>query len=211
MFSQVSVYSLAGRGGIHVTTTHDALGLTGTYPLLVTSGSHHWRHRYLHLSPSAPDMRHGYSTPISIYGWQVGGMHPTGMLSCYHPQRSWGKVLFSQASVILFTGGSASVHAGIAAPPRSRYAPAAEPPPPEQTPGSRNPPKQESPQNRHPLGAGNPLTTRAVTPPGTDTPREQAPPLSAQCKLRDTVNKRAVCILLECFLVWYLLSLHLKT
>ena len=38
------------------------------------------------------------------YGQQVGGMHPTGMQSCYHLQRSWGKVIFSQASVILFTG-----------------------------------------------------------------------------------------------------------
>ena len=32
----------------------------------------------------------------------------------YRPQRSWGKVIFSQASVILLTGGgSASVNAGI--------------------------------------------------------------------------------------------------
>ena len=32
----------------------------------------------------------------------------------YRPQRSWGKVMFSQACVILFTGGlSASVHARI--------------------------------------------------------------------------------------------------
>ena len=40
------------------------------------------------------------------YG-QVGGMHSTGMLSCYfyRPQRSCGKVMFSQASVILSTGG----------------------------------------------------------------------------------------------------------
>ena len=33
--------------------------------------------------------------------------------SYYRPQRSWGKVIFSQASVILFTGASASVHAGM--------------------------------------------------------------------------------------------------
>ena len=31
----------------------------------------------------------------------------------YLPQRSWGKVIFSQVSVMLFTGGSASVHDGI--------------------------------------------------------------------------------------------------
>ena len=34
-------------------------------------------------------------------------------MSHYRPQPSWGKVIFSQASLILFTGGSASVHAGI--------------------------------------------------------------------------------------------------
>ena len=43
----------------------------------------------------------------------------------YRPQRSWAKVMFLQASVILLTRGvSASVHAGI--PPG--------PDPPEQTP-----------------------------------------------------------------------------
>ena len=35
----------------------------------------------------------------------MGGMHPTGMLSCYHPQFSWGKVMFLHMSVILFMGG----------------------------------------------------------------------------------------------------------
>ena len=39
--------------------------------------------------------------------------------SYYRPQRSWGKVMFSQACVILFTGGlSVSVHAGIPHPPK---------------------------------------------------------------------------------------------
>ena len=32
-------------------------------------------------------------------------MQPTGMHSCYHPQRSLGKVMFLHVSVILFTGG----------------------------------------------------------------------------------------------------------
>ena len=63
-------------------------------------------------------------------------------------QRSCGKVMFLQLSVILFTGGSASVHAGIPSPP----------------------------------GPARP-------PPGQ------------WCMLGDTVNKRAVCILLECNLV----------
>ena len=42
------------------------------------------------------------------------GTHPTGMHSCfYRPQRSWDKVIFSQASVILLTGrgGLLSQHA----------------------------------------------------------------------------------------------------
>ena len=38
------------------------------------------------------------------------------LVNYYRPQRSWGKVIFSQASVILSTGGSASVHAGIPPP-----------------------------------------------------------------------------------------------
>ena len=44
-------------------------------------------------------------TSIPPYGWQADGLHSNGLLSCYRPQRSWGKVIFSQASVILFTGG----------------------------------------------------------------------------------------------------------
>ena len=44
------------------------------------------------------------------------------VVSHYRPQRSWGKVIFSQASVILSTGGSASVHAGIPLPPTRHHA-----------------------------------------------------------------------------------------
>ena len=36
---------------------------------------------------------------------RAGGTHPTGMFSCYRPQRSCGKVMFLHLSVILFTGG----------------------------------------------------------------------------------------------------------
>ena len=36
--------------------------------------------------------------------YTVGKRNSTGMLSCYRPQRSWGKAIFSQACVILFTG-----------------------------------------------------------------------------------------------------------
>ena len=60
--------------------------------------------------------------------------------SHYRPQRSWGKVMFSQASVILLTGAvSASVHAGIhplgADTPREQTTP----PGADTPPGSRHP------------------------------------------------------------------------
>ena len=49
------------------------------------------------------------------YDQQAGGMHPTGMQSfCkyyYCPQTKFVKVMFSQASVILFTSGGVSRHA----------------------------------------------------------------------------------------------------
>ena len=65
--------------------------------------------------------------------------------------------MFLQASVILLTGGSASVHTGI-------------PPPWEQTPSppprGADPPGADIPGSRHPLG-------------GADTPREQTPPPGA--------------------------------
>ena len=64
----------------------------------------------------------------------------------YRPQRSWGKVVFSQASVILLTGGgvSASVHAGIPHTPQS------------------DTPLDQTPPSRHPLDQ---------TPPGADPPK----------------------------------------
>ena len=71
----------------------------------------------------------------------------------YRPQRSWGKVMFSQACVILFTGGvSASMHAGI-------------PPPWDQTPPGSRPSGADTPQADTPLGAGTPPRQ---TPSGTE-------------------------------------------
>ena len=63
----------------------------------------------------------------------------------YRPQRIWGKVIFSQACVILFTGRSASVHAGI-------------PDSPDQTPLNQ---AQPPPKTRHPPGAGTPNAVHA--------------------------------------------------
>ena len=56
----------------------------------------------------------------------------------YRPQRSWAKVMFLQASLILLkTGGSASVHAGIPHPPGRRHPPP-HPPLKETPPGIRS-------------------------------------------------------------------------
>ena len=67
----------------------------------------------------------------------------------------WSKVIFLHLSVILFTGGSASVHDGIPQPPRPG------------TPWTRDcSPPSDTPQTRHPLGQ---------TPPGSDTPWSRHP------------------------------------
>ena len=77
----------------------------------------------------------------------------------YRPQRSWGKVIFSQAAVILFTGrGEVCLSACWDTSPRP---------------------------------------SKAAPPPGRADPTSKVHP-PAQCMLGDTVNKRAVCILLEC-------------
>ena len=103
----------------------------------------------------------------------------------------WGKVIFLHLSVILFTrGGGGSTWAGT---PMSRYTPwAGTPPRGRYTPGQVHPP------------AGTPLSPQAgITPPGRYTPQPGTPPgrypPSSACW--DTVNKRAVRILLECILV----------
>ena len=104
-------------------------------------------------------------------------------------------------------GGSVSVHAGIpplgadtpppvAAPlgpgiPGSIHHPREQSPPLEdQTPPEHTPPPWE---DQTPLGAD------LSGGPGNPPPPEQTPP---QCMLGDTVNKWAVCILLECNLVY---------
>ena len=54
-----------------------------------------------------------------------------------------------------------------------------------------------------PLHAGIPPPSRQSRPPGMETPlARQIPP--AQCILGDTVNKRVVCILLECSFVEFI-------
>ena len=92
----------------------------------------------------------------------------------------WGKVIFSEVCVILSTGGE---YLTRYTPPRTRYTP---------TPGTRyNPPLEQT----HPPEPGtSPLWSRHPPPRTKYTSQEQS-------VLGDTVNVRAVRILLECNLV----------
>ena len=128
----------------------------------------------------------------------------------YRPQRSWGKVIFSQVFVILFIGGgrgSASMHDGIPHPPDQV-------PPPG--PGRHPLDQAGTPQDQAGTSPGpGPLWNQAVTPQDqAGTPRPGRHPLGMrhppgpgrhpppeQSILGDTVNVRAICILLECNLV----------
>ena len=92
----------------------------------------------------------------------------------------WGKVIFLHLSVILFKGGSASVHAGKTPPTQEQTPPGAD------TPGA-DPAGTDTPEEQTPL--------QEQTPPQEQTP------LWAQCMLGDTANKQVVRILLECILV----------
>ena len=86
------------------------------------------------------------------------------MLSCYRLQRSWGKVMFLQASVILLTGGGYL----------TRY-------PPDQVPlGPGTPPWDQvnPPRTRYtPRGPGTPPWDQVTLPRTTYTPQDQVHPL----------------------------------
>ena len=114
-------------------------------------------------------------------------MQSFSVIDCYRPQRSWAKVMFLQASVILLTGGCLPQCMLGYTPPKSRQ-----------------PPKSRHPQSRHPSKSRHPPETD--TPPGSrHPPQEQTPP--SRSRLRHTVNERPVRILLECILV---IGLHMK-
>ena len=114
----------------------------------------------------------------------------------YRPQRSWAKVMFLQASVILSTGGGGGLPQCMlgchppGADPLSRP-PRAEtpPPPPSRPPGSRHPLGADTPWSRHSPGPGTPPRARyppqdQVHPPGPGTPLDQVPPQTRYTPLR---------------------------
>ena len=81
-------------------------------------------------------------------------------------------------------------------PPRSRHTPT-----PEQTPPGADTPQEHTPLQQTPPGAD--------TPPPEQTPSRSRHPPQAQSMLGDTVNARAIRILLECNLVKFKV-LHTK-
>ena len=93
--------------------------------------------------------------------------------------------VFTRVCDSVHRGVSAPVHAGIHT-LMGRYTPRVDT---LRTRG-RHPPGRSHPSGRHPPGQ----TPPRQTPPG------QTPPLRSACW--DTVNKQAVCILLECNLVY---------
>ena len=73
-----------------------------------------------------------------------------GIPHLYRPQRSCGKVMFSQASVIMFTGGGCmpSMHWGRHPPgrhPLGRHSPGQTPPWADTSPGQTSPPGKHPP------------------------------------------------------------------
>ena len=106
----------------------------------------------------------------------------------YRLQRSWAKVMFLQASVILSTGGGGCLPQCM----RGYHPP---PPRADQTPREQTPPEADTPQTRHPR-------TRH-TPPEQTPPRDQTPPPPPGSRRQHTVNERPFRILLECILVNY--------
>ena len=100
------------------------------------------------------------------------------LFDLYHPQRSWGKVMFSQACVILFTGGCLpqcmlGYHTPRADTAWSRHPLGADTPMGADTPLEQTPPRADTPQSRHPP-VGRP--PRADTPPEQTPLWEQTPP-----------------------------------
>ena len=100
----------------------------------------------------------------TVYGRQAGDSQPTGMLSCYRPQRSCGQGnVFT--GVCLSTGGrvSASVHARMPYPPGTRQTPPRD--------------QADTPRTRQtPPRPGRPPRTRQTPPDQADTPPDQADP-----------------------------------
>ena len=107
----------------------------------------------------------------------------------YRPQRSWAKVIFSQAC--LSTGGG-----GVCLSACWDIAPRTRPPSPrpDHTTSRTTPPPDHTPP-------------RADTPPEQTPPGADTPPPSPGSRLQHTVNERPLRILLQCILVLLIILL----
>ena len=114
------------------------------------------------------------------------------LINNYCLQCSWGKVIFSQASVILSTGGITWAYTppGPGTPPGTRYTPWHQVHPwhQEHPLDQVHPPDQVHPQTRYPartrytpLGPGTPPGPGIPPRPGTP-PRTRYPPPSSACR-----------------------------
>ena len=152
----------------------------------------------------------------------------------YRPQRSYGKEMFLRLSIILFGGGVVCLWSGgLSATPPWEDTPSGRQPPGQTSPGQtatwadtprQTPPGRplwaDTPLGRHPLGRQTPRQTPQADTPwaNTHTPG-QTPPIQPSSACWDTqplrsacwhtVDKRAICIPLECILVFEVLELNL--
>ena len=102
---------------------------------------------------------------------QIGNRTRNSQTIFYRPQRSWAKVMFLQASVILSTGGGGGSLAGRT-PPARRH------PPSKETPlAGRTPPSRETPGKETPLPLPHPSPQQGDPPP---SPRVRRTPRSGR-------------------------------
>ena len=85
-----------------------------------------------------------YTPPVQTHP-RAGGMHPTGMHSCYHPQTNLRRLCFYTClSVILFTGVPGQVHPPGRSTPRQVHPKAGTPPPRQVHPLDRYTPRSSA-------------------------------------------------------------------
>ena len=121
----------------------------------------------------------------------------------YRPQRSWAKVMFLQAFVILSTGG------GMVCLSACWDTTPLEQTPPEQIPPGADTPWADTPQSRHPLSRHPstleqtpPRLSAPPTPLGLSTSPPQTKCTPPGSRLWHMVNERPIRIVLECILVY---------
>ena len=112
----------------------------------------------------------------------------------YRSQRSWAKVIFSQASVCPQGGRGVCLSACWDIPPQSRHPPLEQTPPWADTPQSRHPleqtpPRADPPRSRHPPGSRH--LPRADTSPGSRHPSRAGPPPPPRIRLQHTAQRAA--------------------